>query len=273
MTEAKLEKIAEGREAEIFAWEGGSVLRLMRSPDARGAVDHQARAMKAAAAAGVDVPEVRGVQDHAGRPGLVMERIDGPDMLTLVGKKPWLLFPGGRIFGRLHAQMHETVAPTELPELREAMRARIVRSKRVPDHLKTFALAELETLPDGDKQLHGDFHPANIIWTDARQAVIDWTGVSRGDPAADYARTMLMMRMADPPPGSPLPLRLLTLIGRSQMTRSYKRAYRAARPVDDALVARWDVPVMANRLEDGIEEEQAKIVRLLEERLAASRTP
>ena len=37
-----LEKIAEGREAEIFAWQDGSVLRLMRSADARQAVEWQA---------------------------------------------------------------------------------------------------------------------------------------------------------------------------------------------------------------------------------------
>ena len=50
MTE--LEKIAEGREAAIFAWQDGSVLRLMRSPDARQAVEWQAIAMKAAREAG-----------------------------------------------------------------------------------------------------------------------------------------------------------------------------------------------------------------------------
>lgn len=268
MTE--LEKIAEGREAEIFVWQDGSVLRLMRSPDARQAVEWQAIAMKAAREAGVDVPEVRGTETVDGRPGLIMERIDGPDMFTLIGKKPWLIFPGARIFGRLHAQMHETEAPADLLNLREELRRRIEGSKRVPEYLAEFACSYLDTLPDGDRLCHGDFHPANIIWNEDRQSIIDWTGVARGDPAADYARTMLMLRLADPPPGSPLPLRLLTLLGRRLLIRFYQREYRRNRTLDDALVERWEVPVMANRLEDGIEEEQPKILKLLEGRLAAS---
>ncbi len=268
MTE--LEKIAEGREAEIFAWQDGSVLRLMRSPDAQQAVASQAIAMKAALEAGVDVPEVRGTETVDGRPGLIMERIDGPDMLTLIGKKPWLIFVGGRIFGRLHAQMHEAEAPADLPNLRERMRQRIEDSTRVPPELVEFACAYLDTLPDAGRLCHGDFHPANIIWNEDRRAIIDWTGVARGDPAADYARTMLMLRLADPPPGSPLPLRLLALVGRRQLIRSYQREYRRNRTLDDALVERWETPVMANRLEDGIEEERPKIVKLLEERREAS---
>ena len=268
MTE--LEKIAEGREAEIFAWQNGSVLRLMRSRDAGQAVASQAIAMKAALAAGVDVPEVRGTETVDGRPGLIMERIDGPDMPTLIGKKPWLISSGARIFGRLHAQMHETEAPADLPNLRERMRQRIEGSKRVPPELAEFACSHLDMLPDGGRLCHGDFHPANIIWNEDRQAIIDWTGVVRGDPAADYARTMLMLRLADPPPGFPLPLRLLALVGRRVLIKFYQREYRKNRTLDDALVERWEVPVMANRLEDGIEEEQTKILALLEERLAAA---
>jgi len=53
---ADLRKIGEGREAEIFAWGEGSILRLMRDPGAVEWCDQQAAAMTAAWEAGGPVP-------------------------------------------------------------------------------------------------------------------------------------------------------------------------------------------------------------------------
>ncbi len=49
----ELRKIAEGREAEMFEWEGGTILRLMRSPEAARVNEWQAAAMEAARSSGV----------------------------------------------------------------------------------------------------------------------------------------------------------------------------------------------------------------------------
>ena len=54
---SELQKIAEGREAEIFAWDDGAVLRLMRNPAGQRAVESQSEALKAAHEAGVKVPQ------------------------------------------------------------------------------------------------------------------------------------------------------------------------------------------------------------------------
>lgn len=269
---ADLEKIAEGREAEIFAWEDGAVLRLMRSPDATQQVEWEARAMEAARAAGVSVPAVRGTTTVNGRPGLIMERVDGPDMLTLIGQRPWLLPRAARVFGGLMAQLHETVAPDDLPELRPRMKQRISSSVRVPKELADFAIAALQDLPDGDRICHGDLHPGNVIWNDDGQAIIDWTGVARGDPTADFVRTDLMIRLGDLPPGSPIVIRLLALVARGILRRMYANAYKRRYPLDPNLVARWEIPVVANRLADGIEPERPKLLRILEERLAQDST-
>ena len=266
----ELHKIAEGREAEIFAWEDGTVLRLMRSPDAQQAVEWQAEAMRGAALSGVWVPAVHGTTTVDGRPGLIMERVDGPDMLTLIGRRPWSVFSVGRISGEVHAQLHEARAPEHIPDMKGVLRRRIPSRGLVPLHLVEFALAALDELPDGDSICHGDFHPGNLIQTAEGPFVIDWTNVTRGDPVADYVRTELMIQLGDPPPGSSLMLRVLALVGRKILVSAYKRAYRKRRPVDEALVERWGPPVMANRLVDGIEPERPKLLRLLEERLAAS---
>jgi hypothetical protein len=62
-------RLAEGREAEIFEWGDGLILRLQRDPATGPAMEHGAAAMAAAAGAGVPVPAVREVVTVAGRPG------------------------------------------------------------------------------------------------------------------------------------------------------------------------------------------------------------
>jgi hypothetical protein len=265
----QLHKIAEGREAEIFAWGDGVVLRLLRNPNAQRQVAWEAAAMRAAAAAGVRVPAVMETTTVDGRPGLVMERINGSDLLALVGKKPWLVFSVGALSGRLHAAMHAVVAPDALPPLRDVLRVRIERVSGTLGPLAASALRALAALPDGDRLCHGDFHPGNIIQTDGEPVLIDWTNVTRGDPTADFARTDLMIRLGSIPPGQPLVIRYGALVARGLMRGSYVRAYRRGRPLDRELAARWLVPVAAARLADGIEDERAKLVRLLEERAGA----
>ncbi len=266
----KLQKIAEGREAEIYAWDDNTVLRLMRSPHATRAVEWQARAMEAARSSGVSVPAVHGITTVQGRPGLIMERIDGPDMLTLLSKRPWLVYSVGSVSGQLHAEMHGVQAPDDIRELRPALKASIEASPLVPRQLAEFALSVLDGLPDGDRLCHGDFHPGNILRTDHEPVVIDWSNVMCGDPAADVCRTNLMLRLGEPPPGSPLLLRLLTLVGRRILLAAYHRSYRRYRALDEELAARWEVPVTARRLVENIESERPALLRLLEQRRAAN---
>jgi hypothetical protein len=222
--------------------------------------------MRAAAGAGVRVPAVREITTVDGRPGLVLERIEGTDMLTIVGKQPWLVFSVGAQSGRIQAGLHEVRAPEEIPPLRAALRGRIERAAPLPQELARFALDVLDELPDGDRICHGDLHPGNIMRTAGAPVLIDWTNVTRGDPAADFARTNLMVRMGDVPPGSPLVIRYGAIVARGLMRSSYVRAYRRARPLDLALAARWEIPVAAARVAEGIESENPKLIKLLEER-------
>ena len=270
MSKEPLRKIAEGREAQIYAWEDGAVLRLLRNPDGQRQIEWERTAMEAARAAGVSVPAVLGVTEALGRPGLIMERAEGVDLLTQVGQRPWAIFRVGPLAGELHAALHAVAAPENLPPLKHVLRGRIERSGRVPEHLIPPALSALDSLPEGDRLCHGDFHPGNII-ANGRPVIIDWTNVTRGDPDADVARTNLMHRMGSLPPGTPLTLRVGALFGRNLMRVLYLRAYRRIRPVDMKAVGRWEVPVAAARLGDGIAEERPALLKLLERRLAETR--
>ena len=129
---SELKRIAEGREAEIFEWEPGSVLRLFRDARSAASIAHECAAMEAVRAAVPIVPKVLGVTEVMGRPGIIMERIDGPDLLTLISQKPWTVWRSGGIAAGVHAQLHSVVAPLSIPTLRERAEQMRGGTDRVP---------------------------------------------------------------------------------------------------------------------------------------------
>lgn len=267
-TTTELKRIAEGREAEIFEWEPGSVLRLFRGQRDAASIAYECAAMEAVRAVVPLVPKVLGTTEVMGRPGIIMERIDGPDLLTIISKKPWTVWRSGRIAGEVHAQLHGIVAPQSVPSLLD--RARLDTSPLVPPQIAAWALRELATLPDGDRLLHGDFHPANILMAPTGPVVIDWPNTTRGNPDADLGRSLLMIRMGELPPGSPLLLRIGSRFARKLLRASYVRAYRRVRNFDAVTVARWERLRAADRLADGIPGERETLLAILEEAMAAT---
>src|SRR3972149_9939835 len=147
----------------MFAWEDGSILRPPRGPDSEERNQWQAAAMEAARSRGVRVPAVLGATTALGRPGLIMERIDGTDLLTLVGRRPWTVFRVARICGEVQARLHEVRAPRVIPSLKEALKWRSDTAGPLPQHLAEFALERLDGLPDGASLCHGDFHPGDLL--------------------------------------------------------------------------------------------------------------
>jgi len=261
-TVADLKKIAEGAEAEIFAWDNGNVLRLFRSGRDDASLAHEEAAMRAARAALPLVPSVVGRVDVDGRPGLVMERVDGPDLITLLSKKPWITWRAGAISGDVHAQLHDVVAPASLPSLVEQARE-WVASPLVPEHARRAALHELESLPEGDRLLHCDFHPGNILMSARGPVVIDWPNTTRGAPHADVARTLVLVRGGTLPPGSPLVARAGAALARKIIEPAYLRAYRRRHRLDPDLMRRWTIVNLAIRFAEDFAGERESLLRKL----------
>lgn len=259
-------RIAEGREAEIFAWEDGAVLKLYRgSPNG---LEFEAGALGAIAAAGGPAPRLLGRVEVDGRPGLIIERVDGDDMLALIARAPWRMARLARSLAQAHATVNRIVAPSGLPDLKTMLDMRI-RGVSLRPELASFALESLEKTPDGDRLCHGDFHPGNVIVTREGVSVIDWPNATRGHPGADFARTAYLVTAGDPPPLPPH-VKAMVLIGRRLFASIYAGKYRRLMPVDRALVRHAGIAHVAARIWEGIEVERPKLIAILEKALARS---
>jgi hypothetical protein len=149
--------IAEGRASEVFDLGDGSVLRRFK---AGGDPEREALVMRHARSVGYPVPRVVDVTADA----LVLERIDGPTMLDDVILRPWLLRRHAAGLAWLHEHLHELDAPDGLP-----------------------------SAGPGDRLIHLDLHPANVLLSRRGPVVIDWTNARRGEPALDVAMAWLIL--------------------------------------------------------------------------------
>jgi aminoglycoside phosphotransferase (APT) family kinase protein len=92
----------------------------------------------------------------------------------------------------------------------------------------------------GDKLCHGDFHPANILCTAKGPVIIDWSAATRGTPTGDVARTASLIRGAELPEGTSVPMRITIGCFRSAFHDIYVRRYFQVRGGSRSQLARWE---------------------------------
>jgi hypothetical protein len=184
--------IASGRDADIFEYGRGRVLRRSR----RGhSMSEEAKTMEFARAQGYPVPEVFDVQD--GGRDLILQRIDGPNMVEAIAARPWQLGRMGRQLAELHLSLHELQAP---------------------DWVRPAPFGS------GDRLLHMDLHPLNVLLGADGPMVIDWSNALRGEPSIDTALTWVLLATGEAPTG-----RMLSAVaglGRRLLLRSFLQPFR-----------------------------------------------
>ena len=158
--------IASGRDGDIFEFGDGLVLRKTR--DGRS-IKHEARIMRYAADHGYPVPEIHDVRANGSE--IIMQRIDGPLMMEPMAKRPWTIPRYASLLADLHDQLHEIPAPDWLRQSSDG----------------------------GDRLVHLDLHPLNVLLSAGSPVVIDWSNAARGEALSDVALTYVLLTCAQMP--------------------------------------------------------------------------
>jgi aminoglycoside phosphotransferase (APT) family kinase protein len=178
-------KLAEGRDSEIF--EHGPARVLRRARDGRSLVG-EAEVMRHVREHGYPVPRVF----DAGEGWLVMERLDGTDMLANMRRTPRGVTAAGTLLADLHRRLGAIPAPAWLTA---------------------------GPGPAGDRVIHLDLHPLNVMSTPDGLRVIDWANARQGDPATDVANTWSLLACGEVPGGRVD--RAVAAIGRGLLLRTF----------------------------------------------------
>ena len=114
--------------------------------------------------------------------GLVLERIEGPTMGEWLARHPWELARRAGELAHLHHRLHRIGY-------------------------------------EGERLVHFDLHPDNVLLSASGPVVIDWTNAHAGDPEADLAMTWLILATSSGLPGRVMAWLFARSVGRERLRR------------------------------------------------------
>jgi aminoglycoside phosphotransferase (APT) family kinase protein len=176
--------LGRGRHADVFEMGPTRVLRRYRTGQQ---AEPEASVMAHVRAHGFPAPEVFDVDGG----DMVLERVDGPSLLHVMTHEPHRIRRHADLLAQLHHRLHRIAAPPALPT----------------------------PFGRGDRVLHLDLQPANVILTGRGPVVLDWGWAAAGPAEADPAHTWLQIETSEVP-GSAF-TRLAGAIGRRLLVRRF----------------------------------------------------
>jgi aminoglycoside phosphotransferase (APT) family kinase protein len=191
--------VSGGWDTTIWRVEHGRAayaLRVFRA-DQTAQCQREVAVLQIVAERGLPVPRVHATAVWQDRPAL-LSWCPGRPLLHAVRARPWQAWTLGLAMGRVQARLHAAPAPEALAPLLPAWVARAGETElAVQTRLQSLARRPAALL-------HLDYHPLNVMVADrAVTGVLDWANAAVGDPRADLARTVTLLRLAPSPPGTP----------------------------------------------------------------------
>jgi len=220
--------LASGRDGDIFEFGPGLVLR--RAKNGR-VIESEARTIAYARDHGYPVPKIHDVR--AGGTEIVMERIEGPMMMDAMLKKPWRIRAFAHELADLHDRLHTIPAPEWLPNV-----------------------------DDGDRLVHLDLHPMNVMITQSGPIVIDWPNAARGTALSDVAVTFVLLTCPEVPASRMVNRAVRPL--RVALARTFASRYKG-RALDMKLV----LAAQLKAIDKNLSAEEVAACRKLEDRARA----
>lgn len=238
---------ASGRTAEIFDLGDGRVAKLFLGEVDRETVLQEIENMRHAHILHVRVPWPARLVETGGRLGIEMPKIEGRNGMDQILANLDAVERLAEEFADLQIRL-TAKSGVGLRDRKMLMASRIVQCGLDARSIKTL-LGLCKELPDGDRLVHGDLHPGNILYPQEGPVVIDWVDACCGHPMSDVARTVVLFGWGGP--------------AADAVQKRYVDAYlKAVTPggVDDDL-RRWLLVTAAARLAEKASESQPYLRR------------
>lgn len=252
-------KLAEGACAEVYVWgdDGSRIVKLAKPNTNRFALERELRLCGIAAGLGLPVPQPHELIEIDGRPGIVVDRATGQSILQRFAAIALAADPTqpddtadhlsaaltARMLHRIHGETAE-----DLPLQRVSCERDIRRTPYLTDAEKDAVMAQLDQLPERHQLCHGDPNPGNFILSGEDVIIVDWNNATLGNPEADLAEYVLMLRCATVPSTMAAPVAQLFDAVRERSVALFVSQYEQLTGIGAAQIEPWLAPIAARKL-------------------------
>lgn len=237
------------RSSEIFDLGNGKLLKLFFKEASPTFIKYEEENLKEAFSKGVSTIECFDSVDIDGRRGIVIKKIPGKTLIGVFSENTDYLPQISIHMANLQLKMHKLEAET-MHNYRTVMELSVNSHEMdfLTDEEKIKAKKYVDSLPDGNKILHLDYHPDNIMAEGDDACIIDWATAACGAPAADVATTVYLMSEGEMVPGLTKEEAEQLEILRVKILEDYLEIYRKEIPITDEEIAKWRLAVLMVRL-------------------------
>lgn len=241
----RLDRIIAVRTSKTVCRDGDDCIKLFGEAYSKADVLSEALNQARVEETGLKVPKIRAVTKLDGKWAIVSDYIKGKTLDRLIAEQPDKKAEYIDVFVDLQIKIHQKSCP-HLKRLKDKMQTKIDQAD-IDGEIKKWLFSRLENLPERENVCHGDFNPSNVIVAeDGECFVLDWSHVTRGDAAADAARTYLSFR----------------LDGKADDAENYIKLFCLKTATDEERVRSWLPIVAASQSVKGRAEEREFLLSL-----------
>ncbi|MGG2092213.1 aminoglycoside phosphotransferase family protein [Bacillus sp. S13(2024)] len=244
-------KIGEGITAEIYLWNEKEIIKLFHDSIHESLIEKEFLVSQEIQNLGLPVPKVGNKVSYQNRTGIIYEKIDGVTLTEQLAKDPMNVGKEAKRFAELHFHIHSVESST-LSDTRKILISHVNRCNRFTLEQKEKIAAYMSTLPMDQAVCHMDFHPDNILMSEQGPIVIDWMTTGYGNPFADVARTVIILKYAYLPASISESVKQGIIRLRHAFCEEYVKEYLTLSKGTWKDIESWFLPIMAARLIEGI---------------------
>jgi tRNA A-37 threonylcarbamoyl transferase component Bud32 len=270
--------IGSGNCSEVFEWGDDKAIKLFRSNTNEYAVNREYNNMIVAWKSGLPTYRPYEKVELEGRLGIIYEKINGQTLMDRFLQ--WNIAPNNitfpinnndkllidykdndiRITAKVLNDIHQKRI-SGMPNQEEMIKNRISRAAYLTQEEKQCICRIVDNLPSKDLLCHGDPNPGNFIIRDDKLFIIDWMNATIGNPAADIAEYIIMIRYAVLPTEIPNSFCNFFNAIRELVIQTFLDEYIKLSNMEYGEIEQWMLPVMAGKLsDDAISDKEKKIL-------------
>lgn len=265
--------IGKGREAEVIIWDNKHVLKLFYNNISKQRIEYEFKVNIRVQEVFDKCPKAFKIIELNGRIGILYEYIKGLNLGEVGGKNIFKLIKLVRLIAKLHVDLHKCkIDNLKLYVQKEVYLRSIQHTPFLNEQEKTKIGKYLEKLSKGNSICHSDFHPDNIMISKDKLYIIDWANTTLGNPSGDVARTYYLLKYGMGPNDVDLIEKsffhkLIFRLFKNILSKVYLNKYCKLTGILSKKIKEWDIIIYAARLNEEINEEQEKLLKLIHRKL------
>lgn len=255
----KRQLMGYGTTSDVYHWSNHTILKLFKPSIEDQFIEYEGLIHEIVYAKGVRIPKLLEEVEFKGRRGYIYEEIPGKSQLFNLYKKKWKLVYYAKALAKTQLEIHQHTSLL-LPDLRELLRKDIHKVNTLTIEDAERLMAYIDILPEGNTICHMNFHPGKLFYNNGIGKTIDWVTAARSTPAADVARTYLLLKHSMPLYEGLRWVNYLERLRRFILVKCYITYYCKHAHMTFKDIEIWLKPIAIARLSENISDEEKKIL-------------